>query len=33
VGNLRIINVPMPPFDPADEFEPEAGRVLHTAGH
>ncbi len=21
VGNLRIINVPMPPFDPADEFE------------
>lgn len=23
VGNLRIINVPMPPFDPADEFELE----------
>lgn len=22
IGNLRIINVPMPPFDPADEFEP-----------
>jgi len=21
VGKLRIINVPMPPFDPADEFE------------
>lgn len=21
VGNLRILNVPMPPFDPADEFE------------
>ncbi len=21
VGNLRIINVPMPPFNPADEFE------------
>ncbi len=21
VGNLRIINVPMPPFDPADEYE------------
>lgn len=21
VGNLRIINVPMPPFDPKDEFE------------
>lgn len=21
VGNLKIINVPMPPFDPADEFE------------
>jgi mannose-6-phosphate isomerase-like protein (cupin superfamily) len=21
VGNLRIINVPMPPFDPSDEFE------------
>lgn len=21
VGNLRIINVPMPPFDPEDEFE------------
>ena len=21
VGHLRIINVPMPPFDPADEFE------------
>ena len=21
VGSLRIINVPMPPFDPADEFE------------
>ena len=21
VGRLRIINVPMPPFDPADEFE------------
>jgi len=23
VGNLKIINVPMPPFDPADEFEVE----------
>jgi mannose-6-phosphate isomerase-like protein (cupin superfamily) len=23
VGNLRIINVPMPPFDPSDEFEIE----------
>lgn len=23
VGNLRIINVPMPPFDPNDEFEIE----------
>ena len=23
VGNLRIINVPMPPFDPTDEFEIE----------
>jgi mannose-6-phosphate isomerase-like protein (cupin superfamily) len=23
IGNLRIINVPMPPFDPADEFEVE----------
>ena len=21
IGKLRIINVPMPPFDPADEFE------------
>ncbi len=21
VGKLRIINIPMPPFDPADEFE------------
>lgn len=21
VGNLKIINVPMPPFNPADEFE------------
>jgi len=21
VGNLRIINVPMPPFDPSDEYE------------
>lgn len=21
VGNLRIINIPMPPFDPSDEFE------------
>jgi len=21
VGKLRLINVPMPPFDPADEFE------------
>jgi mannose-6-phosphate isomerase-like protein (cupin superfamily) len=21
VGNLKIINVPMPPFDPSDEFE------------
>ncbi len=21
VGNLRILNIPMPPFDPADEFE------------
>jgi mannose-6-phosphate isomerase-like protein (cupin superfamily) len=28
VGNLRIINVPMPPFDPADEFA-----VGHTAPH
>ncbi len=27
VGNLRLINVPMPPFDPADEFEPEAEAV------
>jgi hypothetical protein len=25
VGNLRIINVPMPPFDPADEYEPGEG--------
>ncbi len=24
VGNLRIINVPMPPFDPTDEFEVES---------
>ncbi len=23
VGNLRIINVPMPPFDPTDEYEDE----------
>ena len=23
IGNLRIINVPMPPFDPSDEFEIE----------
>ena len=23
VGNLKIINIPMPPFDPADEFEVE----------
>lgn len=23
VGNLKIINVPMPPFDPTDEFEVE----------
>ena len=21
VGNMRIINIPMPPFDPSDEFE------------
>jgi mannose-6-phosphate isomerase-like protein (cupin superfamily) len=21
VGNLRILNIPMPPFDPSDEFE------------
>jgi mannose-6-phosphate isomerase-like protein (cupin superfamily) len=21
VGNLRILNIPMPPFDPTDEFE------------
>jgi mannose-6-phosphate isomerase-like protein (cupin superfamily) len=21
VGKLKIINIPMPPFDPADEFE------------
>jgi mannose-6-phosphate isomerase-like protein (cupin superfamily) len=21
VGNLRILNIPMPPFDPEDEFE------------
>ena len=21
VGNLRILNIPMPPFDPADEYE------------
>lgn len=21
VGNLKILNIPMPPFDPADEFE------------
>ncbi|WP_256200338.1 hypothetical protein [Verrucomicrobium spinosum] len=27
VGKLRIINVPMPPFDPADEFEVEAGEL------
>ena len=32
VGNLRIINVPMPPFDPADEFELEAGTGAHTTG-
>jgi mannose-6-phosphate isomerase-like protein (cupin superfamily) len=31
VGNLRIINVPMPPFDPADEYEPEAGEGLELA--
>ncbi len=24
VGNLRLINVPMPPFDPSDEFEVES---------
>jgi mannose-6-phosphate isomerase-like protein (cupin superfamily) len=29
VGNLRILNVPMPPFDPADEFEPETHAPLH----
>ena len=23
VGKLRILNIPMPPFDPADEFEVE----------
>ena len=21
VGNLRIINIPIPPFDPTDEYE------------
>ena len=26
VGKLRIINVPMPPFDPADEFEVRVAR-------
>ena len=31
VGNLRLINVPMPPFDPADEFEPEAAPGAHPA--
>ena len=25
VGNLRILNVPIPAFDPADEFEWESG--------
>lgn len=24
VGNLRIVNVPIPAFDPADEFEEES---------
>jgi len=24
VGDLRILNIPIPPFDPADEFEVEA---------
>ena len=33
VGNLRLINVPMPPFDPADEFEPEAAPGAQPAGH
>ena len=27
VGNLRIINVPMPPFDPSDEFDPEGAPI------
>ena len=31
VGNLRIINVPMPPFDPADEFEVNVHGEVHTA--
>jgi hypothetical protein len=33
VGNLRIINVPMPPFDPADEFEPGADHATDAAEH
>lgn len=26
VGKLRILNIPMPPFDPEDEFEVEEAR-------
>jgi mannose-6-phosphate isomerase-like protein (cupin superfamily) len=29
VGNLRIINVPMPPFAPSDGFGPETHAPLH----
>jgi len=31
VGNLRLLIVPMPPFDPADEFEdPEQPPLAST---
>ena len=34
VGRLRIINIPVPAFDPADEwFDDEDGETAHAAGH
>jgi mannose-6-phosphate isomerase-like protein (cupin superfamily) len=31
IGNLRIVNVPIPAFDPADEFFDAAGEAAHAA--
>ena len=33
VGNLKILNIPMPPFDPADEYEEDGRPSSEVAGH